>query len=183
MTDRKQYSRDYYRRNREVLLAKERARRAADPKKHSDEVRAWYRKNRDAVLARRREHYQRNKEQRREYNRKYHERNRDRLRAANSERYRKNRDRYLSNQQLKTYGLTGDQYKALLLGQGNACAVCREPFSKRPAVDHDHKTGAVRGLLCGSCNGGLGLFRDNPAFLAAAIAYLRDAASAGVRAA
>lgn len=53
----------------------------------------------------------------------------------------------------KTYGLTAEQYQLLLDAQGGRCAICRaRPKSKRLAVDHDHKTGAVRGLLCGRCN-------------------------------
>lgn len=53
----------------------------------------------------------------------------------------------------KTYGLTPDQYEALLKRQGGKCAICRaKPKSKRLAVDHDHGTGEVRGLLCSRCN-------------------------------
>jgi hypothetical protein len=53
----------------------------------------------------------------------------------------------------KTYGLTGNDYGALLERQGGRCAICRaRPKSKRLAVDHDHATGAVRGLLCSRCN-------------------------------
>ncbi len=53
----------------------------------------------------------------------------------------------------KTYGLTSAQYDALLRAQGGRCAICRaRPKSKRLAVDHDHKSGAVRGLLCSRCN-------------------------------
>lgn len=53
----------------------------------------------------------------------------------------------------KTYGITGDDYETLLERQGGKCAICRaRPKAKRLAVDHDHKTGAVRGLLCSRCN-------------------------------
>lgn len=53
----------------------------------------------------------------------------------------------------KTYGITADDYATLLAAQGGRCAICRaRPKSKRLAVDHDHKTGAVRGLLCSRCN-------------------------------
>lgn len=53
----------------------------------------------------------------------------------------------------KTYGITGDDYEALLKRQGGKCAICRaRPKSKRLAVDHNHTTGAVRGLLCSRCN-------------------------------
>lgn len=53
----------------------------------------------------------------------------------------------------KTYGLTSEQYDELLRRQGGKCAICRaKPKSKRLAVDHDHKTGEVLGLLCSRCN-------------------------------
>lgn len=53
----------------------------------------------------------------------------------------------------RTYGLTATEYDRLLAEQGGRCAICRaRPKSKRLAVDHDHKTGAVRGLLCSRCN-------------------------------
>lgn len=53
----------------------------------------------------------------------------------------------------KTYDLTPEQYDALLALQGGKCAICRaRPKSKRLAVDHDHATGLVRGLLCSRCN-------------------------------
>ncbi len=65
---------------------------------------------------------------------------------------------------LKTYGLTLEQYEALYEAQGGSCYICRRAkgVSKRLAVDHDHKTGYVRGLLCAKCNGYLGYIRDSP---------------------
>lgn len=53
----------------------------------------------------------------------------------------------------KTYGITAVEYDALLAAQGGRCAICRaRPKTKRLAVDHNHATGAVRGLLCSRCN-------------------------------
>ena len=71
----------------------------------------------------------------------------------------------------RRYGLTPEMVEGLLLLQGGICIVCRED----PAivVDHDHKTGRPRGLLCGLCNLGLGAFKDSPERLLKAIRYLR----------
>lgn len=73
-----------------------------------------------------------------------------------------------------SYGITGDQYQAMIVGQGGVCAICAgaELVQKNLSVDHDHVTGGVRGLLCGKCNSGLGFFRDNQAFLRSAADYL-----------
>lgn len=49
------------------------------------------------------------------------------------------------------YGITPEQWDEMLTKQGGACVICREP-PKRPVVDHDHKTGKVRGILCHRCN-------------------------------
>ena len=70
------------------------------------------------------------------------------------------------------FGLTDRAFKHMLTEQSGACSICREPFTKAPNVDHDHATGKVRGLLCQQCNYGLGNFKDEPARLQSAIAYL-----------
>ena len=60
----------------------------------------------------------------------------------------------------KTYGITGEQYWALYEAQGGRCAICRWASGKvkRLAVDHDHETGRVLGLLCGRCNVNRGFY-------------------------
>jgi hypothetical protein len=76
--------------------------------------------------------------------------------------------------QLARYGLTKDELKFLLERSGGKCEICRRDISSKPNIDHDHDTGAVRGLLCSSCNTGLGLFRDSPTLMLAAITYLQE---------
>ena len=70
----------------------------------------------------------------------------------------------------RKYGITLEEFDALLADQGFLCPICL----KRPAVhvDHDHTTGKVRGILCELCNGGLGQFRENPETIRNAIDYL-----------
>jgi hypothetical protein len=73
----------------------------------------------------------------------------------------------------KNYGVTPAMYDIMLEKQGGVCPICGNLPGKRAlAVDHDHRTGEVRGLLCKECNNGLGHFKDNPEFLKKAIDYL-----------
>jgi Recombination endonuclease VII len=69
------------------------------------------------------------------------------------------------------YGISAADYLDLLRVQNEKCAICRKPGDL--VIDHDHETGAVRGLLCARCNSGLGFFADAPDRLANAIVYLR----------
>lgn len=98
--------------------------------------------------------------------------NRDRTRGYDRKRYYANLARQMRTSR---YGLTPDDYFALVEKQRGVCAICKqtcEATGKRLAIDHDHVTGNVRGLLCFHCNSGLGKFRENPALLQAAIDYL-----------
>lgn len=77
---------------------------------------------------------------------------------------------------LRKWGFTEEQYLSLFEIQNHRCAICgseRRDY-RTLAVDHDHKTGAVRGLLCQDCNMALGQFKDDPEILDAAAAYLRS---------
>lgn len=73
----------------------------------------------------------------------------------------------------KHYGLTVERYQQMLDAQSGVCAICGSaPAGKRLAVDHCHKTGRVRGLLCDMCNHGLGRLQDDTEILRKAITYL-----------
>jgi hypothetical protein len=75
--------------------------------------------------------------------------------------------------QLKVYGLTEDDYWRLYEKQNGVCAICGERGKRdKLDVDHCHKTGAVRGLLCNRCNLCIGRFEDNPMYLKSAAEYL-----------
>lgn len=78
------------------------------------------------------------------------------------------------------YGLNANEFKELATRQNNVCAICGEAETKvrqgrvsQLSIDHCHTTQVVRGLLCGNCNAGLGMFEDNPVRLQAAIEYLK----------
>ena len=77
---------------------------------------------------------------------------------------------------LRQYGLTVEDFEALLVSQKNQCAICSATLFRGRSlhVDHSHQTGQVRALLCGGCNVGLGAFRDSPELLEKAAKYLRS---------
>ncbi len=85
-------------------------------------------------------------------------------------RSQRNRGRNLSK-----YGLTVESYGSLLTNPDGVCAICKKPnrSGRKLAVDHDHATERVRGLLCGKCNVALGLMCDDAELLLLAVEYLR----------
>lgn len=70
-------------------------------------------------------------------------------------------------------GLTRARYYAVLEAQSWSCAICGKVPSKKLDVDHCHKTGKFRGMLCKGCNTALGKFKDSPDLLNRAIDYLK----------
>ncbi len=101
--------------------------------------------------------------------------------AAREVAYRESGRKAVSNRRShlkRKYGITPEEYDELLAEQGGGCGICgrlpRDDISLH--VDHDHATGAIRGLLCFRCNNALGDFEDDYERLTAAVRYLRPAA-------
>lgn len=87
-------------------------------------------------------------------------------------------ERHGRRSHLKThYGITPEEFDAMLAAQGGVCAICRRTDRDRrgfrPHVDHNHATGRVRAILCGPCNRGLGQFGDDLDLIERAVQYLR----------
>ena len=86
---------------------------------------------------------------------------------------------YSRKSTLAKHGMTLDTYNSMLAQQNGKCAICKKmPEGKGVSranlvIDHDHRTGKIRGLLCDFCNRGLGIFRDDPSLLETAASYLR----------
>lgn len=158
-------------------------------KYNAQKYKEWYEKNRERILP-----------IRRAYNKKWresqHGKDFDKLRNTNPERrayrkrykktingrlsntkYRKKlnvKDKYDGYRIRRLYGITQEIYWKMVADQKGLCAVCRQSNGKKLDIDHDHKTGKVRGLLCGNCNRALGLFKDNPEFIKNAQYYLNE---------
>lgn len=95
-------------------------------------------------------------------------------RALDPERFRAYYRKHWRKHALKhLYGLSWEEFEALLEKQKGVCAICGTTREGTLGVDHDHKTGKVRGLLCKLCNRGIGIFEKDPGTLQRAIDYLK----------
>ena len=84
-----------------------------------------------------------------------------------------NADYYRNYNFKKRYGITVEVWEKIFIAQNKKCAICNGEGNKRGwALDHCHKTGAVRGILCHPCNTAIGFFADDPDRLRSAAAYL-----------
>jgi len=126
---------------------------------------AWRRRNANLIRSRRREEYARNREHYMAY--------------MNSD---KRRERLFRWKLERKFGITRIDFDRMVDEQDGCCAICLQPPSTakghsvkhRLHVDHCHKTGKVRGLLCNNCNAALGYFADDTVAMARAIRYLKQ---------
>ena len=88
---------------------------------------------------------------------------------SNPEKYR---DSTRNTRRKIEYGIGHEEFNEILKKQGGKCAICNSKIDKKSHLDHCHETSRVRGILCQSCNLGLGRFKDNVEFLKNAIKYL-----------
>jgi len=142
---RSQRSQNYYQRNKEQIKAK---------------VLARYYKNYDKIRADQAEYREKTG-----YNSKYYAENKEHLRSQAQAAHRANPG--------KKYGLSKDEYWAMVDRQAGLCAICNVVM-ERVCVDHNHATKQVRGLLCHHCNVTLGLMKEDPERLERAAEYIRS---------
>jgi hypothetical protein len=152
--------RDYYAKHREAASARTQAYRKAHPEKYA----VYAVTSHEMDLVRGRAYHRAHKAER----------------AAWSQEYRRKNKRQLATKArvyvLKKFGLTPAQHAEVLTKQNHSCAICGTPskqFKKGLHADHDHATGAFRGMLCVKCNLALGLFKDDATRLKEAANYLR----------
>lgn len=137
---------------------------------------AWHYEHIELSRARARARYHANKDLERAKNRAWYKAHPGYKKAwvkANPELVK----RYDRSSKLKyAYGITLSDYNAMLNAQGGVCAICKQPCKtrRRLAVDHNHVTGKVRGLLCNACNNELGRFVDSSEILKAALDYINE---------
>lgn len=141
---------------------------------------SYYQRNREGELERTGRWAREHPEVGREGSRRWREANRDLLRDRKRQEYAENgeaiRELLRDAGFRRKYGISLAEREELAERQGLRCSVCgthESQLDKRLAVDHDHATGAVRALLCQTCNLGLGFFKDSPELLEKAAEYVR----------
>ena len=112
------------------------------------------------------------------YSARYYAKNREWILAKDIAKKKYNPDLYRRNRRMpilkNKYGITHEEFDSLLTEQENKCALCSNTFTEkmRPCVDHSHKTGKVRGLLCRGCNLILGHIEKSENYIQRTIQYL-----------
>lgn len=202
---RKEYHRRWYKKNKKRANANSRAwrkknkKRAAaltrawtkkNSKRHKASCRRWYKKNKKYADARNRAWQKKNPKRckilaKRSYNKhiKYnrarslawYRNNKKRVSTARHDWGKKNPRQAKDRRLKRKYGITMKEFLLFRKAQNNRCAICRKLFRQTPHVDHDHKTGLFRGLLCFHCNVGIGMLKDSYALLESASKYIREA--------
>jgi len=138
-----------------------------DPKERDAYLASYRDANREKLREKYQKWYRDNPERAREYRKRYHQKRlQEDLAGVRAEQRRA----WLAHR----YGMTEEGYSQIWDEQQGCCAICSVPAAKGEPlhVDHDHETGAVRGLLCGHCNRAIGLVRDDPVIAKKAAGYL-----------
>jgi hypothetical protein len=144
---RKQKKEEYYQKNKEKTDKYRQEYRIINAKKISEKTIKWQKENPELYASKQREWR------------------------------RKNKERRLNHMIKSFYGITVEDYKNMLIEQEYKCKICgthQDDLKKQLHIDHCHTNKNVRGLLCQSCNSGLGFFKDNIDFMNKAIKYLNN---------
>src|SRR3990167_3179473 len=174
---KKGYWRQWYRDHRRERIAESIKYQKEHREQRRRYMQVWSERNREHIREyRRKTKTTRNARRRQLYRRD--EWRRIKQRQQSKEWQEKNPSKRLA-QRLRPFGISVQEYQTILTEQNNKCAICERRRNidhkrfKRLHLDHNHKTGKVRGLLCSSCNLGLGKFRDDPTIIEKAAMYLR----------
>jgi len=164
--ERRKYHRDYYHKHSVKLNAQAKEHRQRQVKDDPDYYKKYYAKNKERLLGYQRKWNEKHREAINKQKRDYHKNNLEKDRLYRYEHHLK-----------KSYGMSLEDKKLLLEQQNNVCKTCASPLihtEKKCCVDHDHKTGRVRGILCSNCNIVLGMIKENTITLSNMIEYIRS---------
>lgn len=175
---RKNYRKGYYLANRERILRQIREWKKANKERVKRTNTASNARNKQKINEQKRKYYAANLEKKRAYHRKWREANPESFARARRKYKEAHPERSRLSLMKKKYGMGAGEFESMYEAQGGRCKICGEEIEQwdrrthRTHIDHDHKTGKVRGILCSNCNKLLGYARDDSAILKAAVEYL-----------
>jgi hypothetical protein len=201
----KEQHRKYHEAHREEIRARKRSYINVDGYKAKCALyrKRYHERHPEALVASRKKYNERHPEAAKESSRRYRENNREKVIAArikdrnrqkqwrenNRDKIKQQRISYKATHTLlekarrlrKYYGISLDDFQKKIDEQGGACAICRKPGwgRNKPCLDHDHKTGQIRSVLCAKCNLVLGLIGDDSKIALALAEYLITHSSRG----
>lgn len=149
----------------DLQIAREKERRAA-----------WYASHREECLARSRANYIAHREERRAKHKIWSATHRGERNSYHKAWAKAHLEESRIRTRMYKYGISHSEFCALLNKQGGVCAICRRIGwnGRGPHIDHNHATGKIRGIICSSCNTGLGYIKDNPNIARAMADYLEE---------
>ena len=148
---------------------------ARDPEKHREHQHKYRAKNLEKCREACRKWGIDNPEKKRESHRQWRAKNVEKERTRSRQWRADNPEKLKALELKRSFGISLSDYGAMMKLQGDRCAICGGIDARLAlAVDHDHVTGKIRGLLCGRCNKGVGHFHDDQALLKLAIEYLSN---------
>tara|TARA_R100001377_G_C3145943_1_gene94476 strand:+ start:54 stop:722 length:669 start_codon:yes stop_codon:yes gene_type:complete len=179
------YRKEYYIKNKELINKKAKQVREENKRiicpitglnlSQLKDKKYWfnYKKNEDNAKS---------KKRRKERQQQYKLNNILEIREKDRQRKRDNADHYLNKRRIREFGITSNDYNRMLKEQNEVCYICKNKntFKKNKekesklVVDHNHKTGKVRGLLCDPCNSSLGFLKEDINILRNCISYLQE---------
>lgn len=160
---RRQAKARYREKNRAILNEKNRLYRKNNPDIVKETNKNWEANNKDKVRAK---------------SKRYADSHKPEIAKRWDNWYANNKLRVRENKLKRVYGLKNEDYDKMLQEQNNCCKICgvKDADTKKGylVVDHCHKTGKIRSLLCNNCNTGIGLLKDSPEVIEKAAQYLKN---------
>ena len=145
-----------------------------DKEKKKTYAKTYYKIHKEKIKACARTYYRTHKEKIKVCMKTYYKANSEKAKARVKEWRKTNPEKAKAGHLKHDYNLSLKQVNEMFAKQDYKCTICKQSLKTcfRPCVDHNHKTGKIRGILCSNCNKGLGYFLDNPEFLRNAILYI-----------
>jgi hypothetical protein len=163
--ERKKYHKQWYDDNKKRILERQKRYNDTHQKERSTYGKAYRDEHKEEIAESKKQYYENNKEQRIQYNKQYHNSHKETTRKRSRKRT------------IIKHGVTPEQHTEIFNKQQGCCMICGRHQSELKlalAIDHDHTTGKIRGLLCGKCNRGIGYLNDDVNLLLKAIEYLKN---------